>query len=180
MKPRCYAAGPFVAEVTRVVPSKAGQWYIVRMMIKFTNVSPGRIILGYKAGSGLAVDDRGNRYPGDAGRASRVTDIGWVTTRSADPQFALAPGESRSASFESWLGIYRGTQAGTVWSYDLTIDQLEILPSLQVRTAREYAVTFKDLKGGATDAAQDQANAAIQEAGKKALDALAKKLKKPW
>jgi uncharacterized protein YdaT len=49
-----------------------------------------------------------------------------------------------------------------------------------VRTAREYANSFKDLKAGAADAAINPTDAMIQEADKKAIDALTKQLKKPW
>jgi hypothetical protein len=40
---------------------------------------------------------------------------------------------------------------GTVFSYDLTLEELEILPSGQVRSTRAYAVGFRDIKESTRD-----------------------------
>jgi hypothetical protein len=65
------------------------------------NVSSQPIILAYKATSDGATDNLGNRYYwGTAGTYDMsVTGIGKVEGRNADPQFVLAPGESRTATF---------------------------------------------------------------------------------
>lgn len=144
-KPRCSVTGPFMAEVAKVSSSRSGNRYVVRTTLRFTNLSDRPIMLGYKARSGSVTDELGNRYANEGNEPSRVSGIGYVTSSDADPQFVLGPGQSRSASFESWLWIYRGTRLGTVWSYHLTIDLLEVLPSRQVRAVREYSVGFTDL-----------------------------------
>ncbi len=144
-KQHCHAAGPFAAEVTSVTSSKSGGYYVVRATLRFTNRSDRPVLLGYRARSGSAIDEVGNRYANDGNERNRVTGIGYVTSKSADSQLILKPGQSRSASFESSLWVYRGTRLGTVWSYDLTIDVLEILPSRQVRSVQEYVIGFKGL-----------------------------------
>ena len=143
--PHCAIAGPFRAEVAEVISGRSGKRYVVRTTLRFTNLSDRPIRLGYKARSGSATDELGNRYANEGSDRNRVRGIGYVTSRAADPQLVLGPGESRSASFESSLWVYRGTRVGTVWNYALTIDLLEILPSRQVRTIQEYSVGFTHL-----------------------------------
>ena len=41
---------------------------------------------------------------------------------------------------------------GTVYTANFTINQLEILPGNQMKTAREYAVSFRDLSAGSAPA----------------------------
>jgi hypothetical protein len=93
------------------------------------------------------VDNNGNRYtfgrPGTYDGS--VKGMGLVTGRSADPQFVLSPGESRTANF-SMIRYNSGTTGlGTSWSYEAAIVQLEVLPGNQVRSARQYSLSFKDI-----------------------------------
>lgn len=118
--------------------SKVSYYQIVQTTVKFTNLSNQPVILAYAAGSGVVIDDQGNRYP-----TSKAQGIGLVTTRAADPQFILNPGESRNATFESSFRPGRAV-VGTKYTSDLTFQQLEILPSKQVRSLREYAISFRD------------------------------------
>lgn len=69
-----------------------------------------------------------------------------VRRGSADPQFALQPGESRPFT----LGFSRtGKPNGaTAFSADIVLAQLEILPGNQIRTVREHAVSFPQLAIG--------------------------------
>jgi hypothetical protein len=178
-KTRCYGAGPFVAEVAQFTTSTEGnkKYHVLRTNLKVRNVSSQPIILAYKATTDGATDNLGNRYYwGTAGTYDMsVTGIGKVEGRNADPQFMLAPGESRTATFSLVRRDANGRELGTSWTQDLTLVQLEILPSKQVRVGREYAVSFKDLSSGGSDAA----NAAGQQAGKKLFDAVRSRLGKP-
>ncbi len=178
-KARCYGAGPFVAEVAQFTTSTEGnrKYHVLRTNVKVRNVSSQPIILAYKATSDGATDNLGNRYYwGTAGTYDMsVSGIGKVEGRNVDPQFVLRPGESRTATFSLVRKDANGRELGTSWTQDLTLVQLEILPSNQVRVGREYAVSFKDLASGATDAG----SAAAQQAGKKLFDAVRARMGKP-
>ncbi|MDB4892934.1 MAG: hypothetical protein JWL61_4789 [Gemmatimonadetes bacterium] len=178
-KTRCYGAGPFVVEVAQFTTSTEGnkRYHVLRTNVKVRNVSSQPIILAYKATSDGATDNLGNRYYwGTAGTYDMsVSGIGKVEGRNADPQFVLAPGESRTATFSLVRRDANGRELGTSWTQDLTLVQLEVLPSRQVRVGREYAVSFKDLSSGAADAG----NAAAQQAGKKLFDAVRARVGKP-
>jgi hypothetical protein len=178
-KTRCYGAGPFIAEVAQFTTSTEGnkKYHVLRTNVKVRNVSSQPIILAYKARTDGATDNLGNRYYwGTAGTHDMsVSGIGKVEGNNADPQFALAPGESRTATFSLVSRDAGSRQLGTSWTQDLTLVQLDILPSNQVRVGREYVISFKDLSSGGSDAA----NAAGQQAGKKLFDAVRARLGKP-
>jgi len=151
-QPRCNYAGPFVAELIRLNKSVTGPYNDVTLdfTVRFSNVSTEPLVLGYKSGSSGAVDDAGNRYlwgrPGT--HDGSATGIGLVVSgRSADPSFQLAPGKFRDATFKVWFRAGRKVQ-GTSYAYDVSIIQLEILPSNQLREVREFAVGFQDVAPG--------------------------------
>ena len=129
-KPRCYASGPFVAEVSRFTGSRVGNRkdHALSIGLKFRNVSAQPIILAYHTGSSTVTDNLGNRYYwGHAGTHDMsASGIGIVEGSRADPQFVLQPGESREAKF----GLIRyntgNQEIGTTFSYDVVIDQLEL------------------------------------------------------
>ena len=66
----------------------------------------------------------------------------------ADPQFVLRPGEARTVNVEYGRRVGR-TQIGTSFSPDLVLQQLEILPSRQIRPARDFSLSFRELTPGA-------------------------------
>jgi hypothetical protein len=147
--PRCFSEGPFLAEVTGATASVVGngRHHLVELKIRFRNLTSQPIALGYQAGTGGGVDNNGNRY--GYGRPSApdgsVKGIGLVTGRSADPQFVLSPGESRTAAF-SMIRFNSGAAGlGMAWTYEAAIAQLEVLPGNQVRTTRQYSMSFKDI-----------------------------------
>lgn len=142
---RCYNAGPFAAEVTQVAVAKASGYQVISVKVKVQNISGQPLILGFQSGSGTGSDDVGNRV---GARDNRVKGIGLVTSGAADPQFGLNPGQARTFNIDYQLGIYRGTVLGSVWSVDFVLEQLEVLPSRQVRSVRDYAVSFTDLAPG--------------------------------
>jgi hypothetical protein len=149
----CYNAGGFIAQVQQVTPTQytpAGRHHSITMNIRFTNTSSAPIILGYRSSSSALVDNYGNRYFwGRSGtHDTSVQGIGYVTGRSADPQFTLNPGQSRMASF----GVTRynvNTPIGSTFKYDLVINELEILGAQQqVRSLRDNALSFTNLVAG--------------------------------
>lgn len=148
-KPRCYHAGPFAAEVVQMTGSQVrpGAHHVMRLNVRFRNLSGQPLILGYKSQSGRMTDNHGNPYYW--GRAGTVdgsaSGIGTVTRAKADPSFVLNSGESRAATFQLIRYSPGRTALGTGFSYDVVIEQLEVLPGGQVRSLREYSLTFPDL-----------------------------------
>jgi hypothetical protein len=182
-RPRCYSSGPFIAEVTQVTPSRAGRHHVVKLNIKFRNLTNQPVILGYHSGSAVMIDNFGNRYYwGRAGTHDQsASGIGIVAGRSADPQFVLSPGESRDATFQMIRYEVGNSAIGTSFTYDASFDQLEVLPGNQVRSTRQYAANFKDLVPGASGAgaAQLLPDTGVAQSAKKLFDDIRKKIKKP-
>ena len=150
-QPRCHFATAFAAEVTRVTQSVSGQlnYQVIAVTVKFTNMTSEPLILGFTDGSSVAVDDVGNRYLWNrAGTTDTgVSGIGIVGGGSADPSFVLEPGGSGSATLKVWFQAGQ-KQVGTRYTFDFTVERLEILPSRQIMSRREYAVGFRDLTAG--------------------------------
>jgi hypothetical protein len=170
---RCYGAGPFVAELTRLEGSRVGnrQDHALRVTLKFRNVTAQPIILAYHTGSSTVTDNLGNRYYwGRAGTHDMsASGIGIVEGSKADPQFVLRPGESREASF----GLIRynsgKAEIGTTFSYDVVIDQLELLNGGQMRSLRSYTIGYHDqpLSGVGATTANPQPNPLVEALKKK-------------
>src|SRR5574338_718659 len=118
---RCVASGSFTAEVTNVVPSQAGRHHALQLSVKITNASSRPLILGYTSASSGAVDNLGNRYYfGRAGTHDvSFRGIGLVTSRAADPQFQVAPGGTRTATFTVTRFEASGKELGTSWTWDV-------------------------------------------------------------
>lgn len=168
--PHCSGAGPFIARVARFTADAPNRRYhVVRVNVEFKNVGAQPIILAYKLGSNLIVDNYGNRYawgrPGT--HDNSASGIGTVDGSRADPQFVLRPGQSRSATFQLIRYNPGNTPIGTGFNYDVVIEQLGILPSNQIQSLREYSLSFTDLASSGPAAASGL------------LDALRKKIPKP-
>lgn len=143
-KARCYSAGPFTAEVGQVSQSKAGYWQLIRLHVKLRNLTSEPLILAFRSGSGTGSDDQANRWTAHDLKGA-VRGIGLVGRGVADPQFVLSPGAARQITVEYSMYMSRGVILGTVWNTDFTLEQLEMLPSRQVRSLREYPVSFAGL-----------------------------------
>jgi hypothetical protein len=168
---RCFNAGSFLAEVMQVQTARiGGRHESLSINVRFRNISDKPIILGYHSGSSAGTDNFGNAfYWGRSGtHDGSVKGIGYVTGRAADPQFVLQPGNARNATF----GLIRyeaKPPIGESYNYDVVIDELEILPGQQIRSARQNSVSFANLTSGsfrgttATNAA-DQAPQGVAEA----------------
>jgi len=159
-KQRCYDAGIFIAEIVNASSSfvnRSGRWHVVALNIRFTNRTTQPINLGYMVGTAVMLDNFGNRYVISAA-PDDIKGMGKVTGASADPQFVLRPGESRAATF----GQARITQAnqplGAAYGFDVSIAHLQVLYNgQQVRTEREYLVSFTDFGLNAPGAATSSA-----------------------
>ncbi len=179
----CQDLGPFVASAVKInVTRKDGRssYQRVRTTVRFTNTSAQPLILAYRLRSQKVTDDNGHAYNKNAGyRDERmVSGIGVVGGGSADPQFVLQPGESRDAAFEGLLQ-YGGANLvpGTVFGHDLTIVQLQVLSAAQVRSVRDYAVSFSNLTDGkrAAGPGGNAPGAQPAEVARQFIDAVKKK-----
>jgi hypothetical protein len=143
-------AGPFTVQITRVTTSVAGnrRWHTATLAARVQNTSSKPIILAYESTSSYGIDDQGNRYGyGTAGtHDNSVSGIGVVTSIKADPQFTLAPGESRDVQFTVARPVGRET-VGTLLTYYVALSQLEVLPGNQIRQVRQYSLTFPRMQG---------------------------------
>lgn len=154
----CSNAGPFIAQVQQVTPSQytpAARHHTIKLTVRITNTGSAPLVLGYKSGSSALIDNLGNRYtwgrPGTHDTSAQ--GIGYVTGRSADAQFALNPGQSRTATF----GVVRynvNSSIGNAFQYDLVINELEVLNTQQVRTVRENSLNYVGLTAGSFNVAQ--------------------------
>jgi hypothetical protein len=144
---RCVEVSSFVANVTDVRESITGNIGMpIRVMavtLRFRNRTNGPLALGYVAGSGVVIDDRGNRYITDS---RRIRGIGEVSAGAIDPKFVLRPGESGDTRFEfSWQPM--GALIGTHPVIDIAVREIESLAGNQWRLGREYALHFSGFDG---------------------------------
>lgn len=154
--PRCYSARPFTATVVSVAGAHLGDNtgdHILHVTLRVRNVGAAPLVLGYAQNTSTALDNLGNTYYwGRAGGPDRSAQgIGMVSSNHADPQFVLQPGQSREASFDL-RRFHSGRQVlGTSFTYHVTLTQLEVLPSQQLRSVRDYVLEFPNLtaSGGA-------------------------------
>jgi len=125
------------------------------MTVRFRNLTSQPLILAYTQASSAIIDNLGNRYYwGRAGtHDTSVQGMGLVAGTHADPQFVLRPGESRDAKFTLYRFNVGNSGIGSTFNYDVSIEQLGILPSQQIRSLRRYAVHFDNLTMGGTGAA---------------------------
>jgi hypothetical protein len=136
-------AGPFTATILRSKVARAGRWLTQDMTVNLRNTSEKPLILAYEHGSSFGLDDQGNRF-GYGTADQSTTGIGVVSGNKADPQFVLAPGEAREVRFSVARAPGREI-AGTDLTFYTALQTLEVLPSNQVRSTRQYSLTFTGL-----------------------------------
>jgi hypothetical protein len=176
---RCCGAGPFVVTVGQTVESRSGGYQTFKMNLKVRNLTTQPMSLGFQSGSATAIGNNGDRY---RWRTDNVKGIGFVTSSEADPQFTLGPGQERTFTLGYYKGIYKGTLFDTSWSADFVLQQLEVLPSRQVRSVREYAISFSDVTAGSSGGAGSASGSTggsegVAETAGKFVDGLFKKKK---
>jgi hypothetical protein len=143
--PFCQVQGRLMAQVVKVNVTDSGgvtAYHGVRTTIRFTNLGDSSVALAYQERSSRITDDKGLDYKW----SSKANGIGLVNKDSADPQFRLAPGESREASFENVLQYStRRTVVGAVFNHDLTITALKVMSERSVHSDTDYALSFSGL-----------------------------------
>lgn len=141
-QPRCYAAGPFVAQVAQLTSSVASYTQTLRIGVRFRNVAAQPVILAYKPNTSVVIDNHGARY-----RQSRegVTGMGVAQGNSVGAEFVLRPGETRNATFEVVATRSANTLIGTGFTFDVAVVEVELLPQSQVRVTNEHSLNFQNL-----------------------------------
>jgi hypothetical protein len=176
----CSDAGPFTATVQQVSTSTINPWHLVRFTLKLRSTSDAPLVLAYLASTGSMTDELGNRYVLDHRVPGRVAGIGVTDRVQADPQFVLRPGEARTIGVEYGRRVGR-TQIGMSFSPDLVLQELEILPSRQIRPARDFSLSFRELGTGMAASVAGDAGDRLgetQEATRKITEGL-RQLMKP-
>lgn len=147
-QPLCYEAPDFAATITDFRTSQQGR--IVDIGIRFVNKTNNLLVLGYENGSGLATDERGNRYVVWGGNG--VRGIGMVNGQSVDPKFQVRPGGYGDARFELALQGYPQV-IGFTFELDLSVNEINAYQGNQFTVGSEFPLTWKGLANGAAGAA---------------------------
>jgi hypothetical protein len=163
----CVRVATFDAAVTdfRISPAAQGG-RLITATVQFLNRTDRPLTIGYVDGSGVSIDDQGNRYV-VYGNGS-VRGIGEIRGNGFDPKFTLRPGETSDARFELlFRPSTRDQILGTSYDLDLTVRLIEPLAGGQFRLGREHSLHFRGFGTGGTTAAgvTDAAGAAVASAG---------------
>jgi len=144
----CSEVATFAASVTDFRTSASGYSRLATATVRIRNKTDRPLVLGYVQGSGVVIDELGNRYAIDTRDANNVRAIGVITRTTFDPKFTLQPGESSDARFQfSW---YAGKKAiGTVFQLEATLREIDPAAGTQMKLGREHVVQFHTLTDGA-------------------------------
>jgi hypothetical protein len=146
-RPECFSAGPFLAEITRLTSSQTTtSTRAIQFSVRFRNLTGKPLVLAHTTRSTLIVDDQGNRYTPIWSNITEVRGMGPARGMESDPSFALQPGAAREATFQVQVGNTQKVRLGNIYNVDFAVEELEVFPSNQVRSARQYAVGFHDVK----------------------------------
>jgi len=156
---QCKSTPTFMASVTDFRQSTQGRYKVLTVTMRFENLSKAPLTLGYVADSGVAVDDRGNRYV--IANDAAVRGLGVIRHSTFDPKFTLAPGETADGRFELVFEPGRAL-LGTRFDFDVAVREITPLAGDQFRLGREHAFTISGLgePAGAQPAAPAVAAAA--------------------
>lgn len=151
-KQRCDSNKVFSAEVLQLSDAFVGttRHHLVKLNVRFTNLTEKPIILGYVNYTSSMTDNLGNAYiwgrPGTHDISAQ--GIGVVERLSANTQFVLSPGESRNALFQVVRYNSGRSAIGRSFNYSVTIAELERSAANQVRSRDQYSLSFSSLMLG--------------------------------
>ena len=156
-QPFCYEANDFAATITDFRTSTAGYYKVIDVIVRFQNKTNRPLILAYVAGSGAALDDRGNRYGVGGGNALRGIGQSYGGN-NFDPKFNIPGGGFGDAQFELiWApgqNVY-----GLTFELNLTVDEINTVEGNQHVLGGEFPLHYRGLSNGVTGAAQGQSSA---------------------
>jgi hypothetical protein len=159
-QPLCYEANDFAATITDFRTSTSGYYKIIDVIVRFQNKTNHALILGYVAGSGTAMDDRGNRYAVGGGNAFR--GIGQVYGTTFDPKFNIRAGGFGDAQFEL-IWAPGQTAYGLTFELNLTVDEINTIEGGQHTLGEESPLHYRGLANGVSAAAPGQATAFLPQ-----------------
>lgn len=151
--PSCFDAGAFQANVSQMTASQEGGWHVIRMNIQFHNTTNQPLIIAYHDGSMVMVDNNGNTYVPAGGNPGELQGMGIDRGNQTDSQFVLGPGQTGSALFSVARGRGPTSPIGTGYSYNLTIDELQLQNGAMAIPVRTYNLNFPTLAPGMSNAA---------------------------
>lgn len=143
--PSCFDAGPFQAMVTQMTMSQQGYWHIIRMNMQFHNATNQPLIIAYREGSMVMVDNNGNTYGPAGGNPGELQGMGIDRGSATDSGFQLAPGQTGNAMFTVARTRGNDSAIGTGFTYNFTIDELQTQNGAQAAIVRQYNLNFPSL-----------------------------------
>jgi hypothetical protein len=150
-KPNCVDEGSYTVTVTNIIESTTANSRMVRLILRFENVSDHTITLAYRAGSGFLLDNSGNRYfcsqagqTGPNAQDNSAVGIGTDRDNKVDPIFMLKTKQSESASFDLWRKRPPDQQASS-YDFDVMIDEID--PHDPGTVLTHPYVSFRKLEG---------------------------------
>lgn len=146
--PSCFNAGPFQANVQQMTMSQQGAWHVIRMNIQFHNSTNQPLMIAYKEGSMVMVDNNGNAYVPAGGNPGELQGMGIDRGSQTDSQFQLGPGQTGSAMFSVARVRSDTSPVGTAYQYNLTIDELQAQNGAMAIPVRSYNMNFPSLTAG--------------------------------
>jgi hypothetical protein len=155
-QPLCYEASDFAATITDFRTSTQGGYKVIDVIVRFQNKTNQPLALGYLAGSGTALDDRGNRYVVWGGNGFR--GIGQVYGNNFDPKFNLRAGGYGDAQFELMWAPGQ-TVYGLTFELNLTVDEINTVEGNQHSLGGEFPLHYRGLANGVSAGAPGQATA---------------------
>ena len=150
--PTCFDAGVFQANVSQMTTSDERGWHIIRMNIQFHNSTNQPLVIAYHDGSMVMVDNNGASYVPAGGNPGQLQGMGIDRGNQTDSQFQLAPGQTGYALFS--VARYRPATSpiGSNYSYNLTIDELQLQNGALAIPVRSYNLNFPSLAPGTNNA----------------------------
>src|SRR5215471_5901992 len=155
----CFDAGAFQANVSQMTMSQEGGWHVIRMNIQFHNTTNQPLTIAYHDGSMVMVDNNGNTYIPAGGNPGQLQGMGIDRGAQTDSQFQLGPGQTGYALFSVARNRAANSPVGTSYSYNLTIDELQLQNGALAMPVRMYNLNFPSLVAGTSSASFGPAGA---------------------
>lgn len=150
-QPLCYEASDFAATITDFRTSTQAYFRVIDVVVRFQNKTNAQLGFGYTQGSGIAMDDRGNRYIVYGGNGT--LGIGNVIGNNFDPKFELRPGGYGDARFELMWNPPAQSIIGSTFELDLTVREINTVEGNQHTLGGEFPLIYKGLTNGVTTSA---------------------------
>ena len=139
----CTEVDDFAVTISDFRASLGAARKVLTATLRFENKSRRALVLGYVPASGVAIDERGNRY---GSYDPDVRGIGLIG-RTVDAKFVLQPGQRSDARFTYFWDAGR-TVYGTTFDFELTVREIVDLGNNKVELGSEYPLRFAGLVDG--------------------------------